>query len=169
MTIITTSRLTLRLFTLKDTDFLIALLNTPSWLSFIGNRHVYTEEDAIAYLQNRLIKGYETGFGFYLVALKDTLQPIGMCGFVKRAELEHVDIGFAFLPEYEGKGYAFEAASATLLYGKDMLGLKKVVAIISKDNQRSIKLTEKLGFYFEKIVLMPGEKEEIMMFSNDDF
>jgi RimJ/RimL family protein N-acetyltransferase len=166
MTIFETSRLVLRHFTLKDTDFLIALVNTPSWLNFIGNRHVYTQEDASNYLQNRLIKGYESGFGFYLVALKDTQEPIGVCGFVKRAELENVDIGFAFLPEYEGKGYAFEAASETLLYGKNTLGLEKIVAIISKDNQRSIKLTEKLGFRFEKMVLMSGEKEEIMMFSN---
>lgn len=69
--ILTTQRLYLRNFELTDAPFILELLNTPAWLQFIGDRNVKTEEDATAYLENRLIKGYENGFGFYVIILKD--------------------------------------------------------------------------------------------------
>jgi len=162
-TILTTQRLYLRNFELTDAPFILELLNTPAWLQFIGDRNVKTEEDATAYLANRLIKGYENGFGFYVIMLKDKELPIGIAGFVKRAELPHVDIGYALLPAYEGKGYASEAATAVMEYGKNQLGFSTVLAIITADNHRSIRLAEQLGLRFYKEISM--NNEQLLLFS----
>ena len=120
--VLETDRLTLRQFTIHDTDFIISLLNSPGWLEFIGDRNVKTQEQATDYLLNGPIKSYhENGFGLSLVELKHPQKPIGMCGLLKREYLEHPDIGFAFLPEYSGKGYAYEIAKATMDYAEAML------------------------------------------------
>src|SRR5688572_21540231 len=112
-----TQRLGLREFTRDDAVFIVELLNTPGWLQFIGDRNVKTKEQAIIYLENGPLKSYkENGFGSWMVELKEDKTPIGMCGILRRESLENPDIGFAFLPEYTGKGYAFEIASATLSY-----------------------------------------------------
>ena len=108
-------RLVLRRFTVADSGFILRLLNAENWLKFIGDRHVRTTRQAEDYLLNGPVRSYEVnGFGLSLVALKADSTPVGMCGLLKRQELEHPDIGFAFLPEYTGKGYAFEIAEKTL-------------------------------------------------------
>src|SRR5690349_10812658 len=118
MNILETQRLTLREFELDDAAFLLTLLNSPGWLKYIGDRNVRSIEDAEKYINDRLMSSYRTfGFGFYVVTAKDSEIPMGMCGLVKRDTLEDVDIGFAFLPEYFGKGYALESASAVLKLG----------------------------------------------------
>ena len=98
------------------------------------------------------------GFGLYLVALKDTLEPIGMCGLLKRDTLEHPDIGFAFLQKFTGRGYAFESAAEVLTYGKNVLGLTSILAITTKDNSSSIKLLGRLGFEFEKHIMINADE-----------
>jgi len=105
------------------------------------------------------------GFGLYLVELKEEDRPIGICGLIKRDALEDVDIGFAFLPVYWGKGYAYEAASAVMDYGKTDFGLKRLVAITSPDNDASISLLEKLGFRFERMVKLSDKSEELKLFA----
>ncbi|MEB2300458.1 GNAT family N-acetyltransferase [Lysinibacillus xylanilyticus] len=168
MKIIETERLTLRLQTIDDADFILELVNDPSWLEFIGDRGVRTVEDAREYIVNGPIRMYEqSGFCFYLVERKEDQSPIGMCGFVKRESLEDVDIGFAFLPKYWGKGYAYEAASATLAYGLDTLGLNRIVAITTQDNHASAKLLEKIGLKFEGLVQLSNDSEELRLFSFD--
>jgi len=168
MKIIETERLTLRLQTTDDADFILELVNDPSWLEFIGDRGVRTVEDAREYIVNGPIRMYEqSGFCFYLVERKEDQSPIGMCGFVKRESLEDVDIGFAFLPKYWGKGYAYEAASATLAYGLDTLGLNRIVAITTQDNHASAKLLEKIGLKFEGLVQLSNDSEELRLFSFD--
>jgi [ribosomal protein S5]-alanine N-acetyltransferase len=164
--IIETERLILRKFTVDDAPFMLKLLNTPSWLRFIGDRNVHSLEEAEQFLLNGYMKSYEThGFGFYVVMEKATKKPIGMCGLVKRDSLEDVDIGFAFMPDFMGKGYGFEAASATLKYAKNVLKLQKVIAIVDPENMVSIALIKKIGMTFEKMVQLSHNDIELMLFT----
>lgn len=168
MNILETKRLTLSEQTENDAAFILKLMNTPRWLKYIGDRGIRTIEDAQKYIANGAMKSYKQhGFGFYLTRLKDGNLPVGICGVVKRDGLEHVDIGFAFLPEYEGKGYGFEAALAVMEYAKNILKLGVIVAITTKDNVASIKLLNKIGLRFKEFVTMPGDDEELMLFENN--
>ena len=147
--ILTTSRLFLREFTLSDAPFIRTLLNTPGWLQFIGDRGVATNGDAEQYLTNGPMHSYVThGFGLWCVCRIEDGSAIGMCGLLKRETLEHVDLGFAMLPEAFGMGYAREAAAATLAFAHEELGIVKVLAIASQNNARSIHLLDKIGFEF---------------------
>jgi RimJ/RimL family protein N-acetyltransferase len=164
-----TEHLHLRKFEEQDAEFIFRLLNSPGWLEFIGNRNIKTLEDARYYIINGPMYSYNKfGFGSYLVQLKNTLTSIGMCSLLKRDTLDYVDIGFAFLPEYIGKGLAYEAASATLNYAKKQFGINTMAAITIEKNISSIRLIEKLGFTFEKKIIFPGEEEELLLFSNSD-
>lgn len=167
-TILETERLSLRKFVLDDAAFILELVNDPDWLRFIGDRGVRTLDDARNYLRNGPLAMYErVGFGLYLVERKSDGVPLGMCGLIKREGLDDVDIGFAYLPQYRAQGYAFEAAAATLVYGRQTFGLKRIVAITSLDNNRSIQLLEKLGFAFEKLIKLPGDDEELKLFASE--
>lgn len=162
-----TDRLFLREFAEDDTDFIIDLLNSPGWLKFIGDRNVKTSEQAKEYLKNGPIKSYkENGYGLSMAILKEGNKPIGMCGIIKRDYLENPDIGFAFLPEYEGKGYALEVATATVKYAEEKLQISKIFAFTLPSNTKSIKLIEKIGFKFVKNITIPNDSEELMLFSN---
>ncbi|MCP9753868.1 N-acetyltransferase [Lacihabitans sp. CCS-44] len=162
MLILETERLFLRKFELIDAPFILELLNTPTWLQFIGDKGVRNLDDAENYLKNGSLKSYEeNGFGFYLVGEKSTQKPIGMCGFIKRQELEDVDLGFAFLPDYIGKGFGYEIAKAILKYGKDVLKLSRIIAIVDPRNTASNALLQKLGFVFEKTIPF-GEKKDLL-------
>jgi RimJ/RimL family protein N-acetyltransferase len=160
--ILETVRLYMRHFTVADAPFMLRLVNEPSWIQFIGDRKVYTLEDAENYLLNGSIKSYqEHGFGFFPVFLKGTETPIGTCGFAQRPFLDYPDFGFAFLPEYTGQGYATEIAVATLAYAEEVLKLETVYAYATKDNIRSIRLLSKTGFTFEKYIQL---EEELLLF-----
>lgn len=162
-----TERLNLCRFAAEDAEFILKLVNEPAWLRFIGDRGVHSLDDAQQYIRNGPMRSYErSGFGLYLVRLKDGKIPLGMCGLLKREGLEDVDLGFAFLPEFWGKGYAFEAAAAVMAMGRALHGLKKIAAIVSPDNDSSKKLLRKLGFTFEKMVKLPGEALEIELYEN---
>ena len=163
-----TERLVIRPLTLDDAGFILGLLNQPAFLRFIGDKGVRTVEDARAYLRNGPIASYEkNGYGSYLVELKDGSVPIGISGLLKREWLEDADLGFAFLPEWGSKGYAFESARAVLDYGRDVLGMRRVVAITSLDNTASIKLLGKLGFRFEGLTRFQDSGEEVRLFAAD--
>ncbi len=170
MNILETERLILRLQTTDDAPFILELVNDPSWIQFIGDRGVKTGEEAARYIENGAIRMYEQfGFCLYIVAKKEDQTPIGICGFVKRDTLEDVDIGFAFLPDYWGKGYAYEAALAVLAYGLDTLGFNRIVAITTQDNHASAKLLERIGLQFERDIQFSNDSEELRLFSlNDD-
>jgi len=128
---------------------------------------VHTVEEAENYLRNGNLKSYvEHGFGFYLVATKENNEAIGMCGMVKRDSLEDIDIGFAFLPNSIGKGYGYEAASATLDYGLNVLKLGRIVAIVDPENANSIALIKKIGLKYEKMVQISTNDIELMLFGN---
>jgi len=111
------------------------------------------------------MKSYkDNGFGLCLVELKEGTS-IGMCGILKRDTLENPDIGFSFLPEFMGKGYAFEIADAVINYAKNSLKLKTIFAITVPTNKRSIQLLEKIGLKFSKTIYTPVDNEELMLFS----
>ncbi len=163
-----TERLTLKEFTVADTKFIIELLNSPGWIEFIGDRNVHTTEQATSYLLNGPIKSYSVnGFGLSMVETKEEKVPIGMCGIIKRPGLDDPDIGFAFLPGYHGKGYAYEMAKATLAYAIDELKLPRISAITIPTNKTSIKLLEKIGLKFKREFSLPGEDEILLLFSNE--
>jgi RimJ/RimL family protein N-acetyltransferase len=107
------------------------------------------------------------GFGLYLTELKDGSVPIGICGLIKRDTLEDVDIGFAFLLQFRAKGYAYESASAVMAYGKDVLCLKRIVAITSPNNHASSKLLEKLGLRFERLIRLSEDASEVRLYVSD--
>jgi RimJ/RimL family protein N-acetyltransferase len=152
-----------------DAEFILRLLNEPSWLHFIGDRGVRTLDDARSYILNGPVAMYaRLGFGFYVVELKDDQIPIGICGLVKRDFLDDVDIGYALLPEYWAKGYAYEAASAVMVYGTEALGLKRLIAITSSDNHRSARVLEKLGMRYERMVTYPDSGEVVRLFAIED-
>ena len=162
--VIETERLVLRQQTLGDAAFILALMNDPAWLRYIGDRGVRTPEQARAYIQAGALRMYELhGFGFYLMELKGVRTPIGICGLVKRDTLDDVDLGFALTYEHRGKGYAWEAAAATIAYARDTLGLRRVVAIVAPDNADSVRLLEGLGFLFEREMDNPdGSKVRLL-------
>ena len=166
--IIETERLSLCKLNPNDVVFIFKLLNTPSWLKYIGDRGIKTMDNARDYIITGPMFSYNKhGFGLWLVKLKNDDTPIGICGLIKRDTLEYIDIGFAFLPEYTGKGYALEAAKATMDYAKNELELKRVVAITTKDNESSIALLKKIGFEYEKLIMLPNEDEELMLFNTN--
>lgn len=160
-----TTHLRLRQFTRTDAPFILELLNSPGWLQFIGDRNVKTEQQAVQYLENGPIASYALhGWGLGLVELKEDNTPVGMCGILKRPTLEHPELGFAFLPDYGGKGYALEIADATLKHAKDTLGMATISAITLAQNTRSIRLLEKLGFTFVSTLSGAGSEEELLLY-----
>ena len=164
--ILETERLILRRFLPDDAAFALRLLNEPSFIENIGDRGVRTLDDAVHYLAEGPGAMYEThGHGLYLVALKQTLQPIGMCGLLKRDAFPDVDVGYAFLPEFWSKGYARESVIAALGEAR-ALGLKKVIALVSPGNVASVRLLDKLGFSpAGRSRMTPGSADEVEVFA----
>jgi [ribosomal protein S5]-alanine N-acetyltransferase len=166
--VLETQRLTLRQVLIDDTDFVLELVNEPAYIRNIGDKGVRNIADARKYILNGPIDSYQRfGFGLYVVELKESRLPIGMCGLLKRDSLDDVDIGYAFLERFWSKGYGFESTTAVLDYGRNTVGLNRIVAVISPDNQSSIGLIEKLGFSLEKTVRLPGYDEDSMLFGRD--
>ena len=159
--ILQTERLSLSRLSEADSAFLLELLNQPSFLRFIGDKQVRNEEDAKRYLREGPDAMFERyGFCLYRMALKGSDAPIGMCGLLKREQLEAPDIGFAVLTAYEAQGYTFEAAQAVLRYSFDMLGVTRVLGIANQDNAASHRLLAKLGMRYQGTrIVYPGEPE----------
>ena len=167
MKILETERTILREVAEDDAEFVLDLLNQPSFIKYIGDRNVRTVEQARDYIESRFTESYRKfGFGMWVVELKESGELIGLCGFVRRDSLPDADVGFAFLPQYERKGYAFESASAAMLYGRNVLSLDRVLAITSQDNDASGKLLGKLDFKFERLIKLPHDDEELKLFSS---
>jgi len=164
--ILDTDRLGLRELTAEDAPFMLRLLNEPSFIQNIGDRGVRTLEEARTYISSRIAASYrEHGFGLWLVEENESGEAIGVCGLLKREWLDDVDLGYALLPEYWSKGYAAEAASAAVDYAREALGLARLVAITDPDNQSSIRLLERIGFAYERMVKSSGGEPELKLFS----
>ncbi len=169
MSITKTNRLIISKVTLKDAPFFLELMNTPHWIKYIGDRNVKTVKEAETYLKNGILKSYkERGYGFYKVALKSNPNAaIGICGLIKRDEFDIPDIGFAFLPQFEGEGYGYESSVTILEQARNEFDVIKVGAITLELNVNSIKLLEKLGFSFEKTIKPFDDDQELLFFAKD--
>ena len=168
MNVIETERLTLREMSEADAAFILELLNDPGFIRFIADRGVRTLEGAARYIEERFAESYrQHGFGLWLVETKGERVPIGICGLLKRKELNVVEVGYAFLPPFRSRGYAFEAASAAKAYARDALKLPRLYAVVNPDNAASIRLLEKLGMRFERAVRLLGEESDVNLFSTD--
>jgi len=166
MHVLETDRLVLRWLCADDAAFILQLVNEPSWLRFIGDRGVRTLDDARAYLAKGPIGMYRRlGFGLYLTALKESGTPVGICGLIKRDGLDEIDLGFAFLPAFWGRGYAHESAAAVMAHGQTVFGLSRLVALTALDNDRSIRLLEKLGFRFKRTICLSADGPESRLFA----
>jgi RimJ/RimL family protein N-acetyltransferase len=160
-----TPRLEIRSLTPDDASFILALFNAENWLRFLGDRNIKTLDSARNYLESIYIRSYaDNGHGAWLVTKKDTGESIGLCGLFKRPYLDLPDLGYSFLPAFEGHGYAIEAASATLHYCQCHLQKTELTAIVSENNVRSVRLLEKLGFVFTEKVTPPGEDRMLLLF-----
>ncbi len=165
--VVETPRLILRRLHLGDAPFIFELVNDPDWLRYIGDKGVRTLDDARGYLRNGPLAMYErAGFGLYCVELRESGAPIGLCGPIRRDTLPDVDIGFAFLPAFRAQGYAREAAQATLEHARDVLGLARVIAIVSPGNHASSRLLEKIGLRYERRI-RPSENDEVLLYAID--
>lgn len=161
-----TARLALRPFTLDDAPFIVELLNDPGWLRFIGDRKVRTADDARRYLTHGPIAhAAKHGFALAAVALQNDAASIGMCGLIRREGLDDVDLGYALLPAYRGRGYAREAAAAWLACGFEDFGLQRIVAITSVDNAASGKVLEAIGMRFERRLRVAGHDEDSLLYA----
>jgi ribosomal-protein-alanine N-acetyltransferase len=164
--ILATERLSMRLMEERDAPFILELLNDPSFVRNIGDRNVRTLDDAREYIRKGPLASYERhGFGLWLVELTGAGTPIGMCGLLKRDTLDAPDIGFAYLPPFQSKGYGFEAARAVLDHARDTLLLPRVLAIVNADNEPSARLLEKLGMRFERMVQLFDNEPALKLFS----
>ncbi|MBV5315522.1 MAG: GNAT family N-acetyltransferase [Prolixibacteraceae bacterium] len=160
-----TERLLLRPTSIGDAEFILELFNTPDWLKYIGNRNVLSVESAREYIKCKMLPQMEQlGFGNYTVIRKSDQVSMGICGLYDREGLEGLDIGFAFLPEYRGNGYAFESANKLKQVVFHDFGITEIVAITTKDNMASQKLLEKLGLTFTGTTKIPNDDEELLLY-----
>ncbi len=167
--ILKTKRLNLEKAKLEDAPFFYKLLNSPNWIEFIGDRNINTLDDAEKYIKNSLIQSYANhGFGLYKMTLQSDGKPVGICGLLKRPNLDHPDIGFALLPEYAKQGYMFEAAEATMDYAKSILGIFTIVAITTERNTNSRKLLEKIGLKLKGNISFEEGGKDFLLYSNEN-
>jgi len=154
--VIETARLRIRRLTPADALFIVSLLNDPAFLRYIGDRGVRSVDDAVAYIEKGPVSSHARfGFGLDAVVDRSTGEPMGICGLLKRDELDAPDVGFAFLPSFRGRGYAREAAAAVLDDAAARLAIPRVLAIVQADNEASIALLERLEFRFERMTNSP--------------
>ncbi len=151
----TTNRLSINPLSIQDANFIYELVNMPEWKMYIGERNVNNTNDAQQYIENILVNDVVK---YWTVSLNTSLAPIGIVTFIKRAYLEHHDIGFAFLKAYTRQGYAAEATLAVLTFIKSQNSHKSILAVTIPQNTNSIKLLEKLGFSFQKEIIQENEK-----------
>ena len=155
-----TPRLLLDALNFSDVEFVRVLVNTPGWIEFIGDRKIKTNEDGLVYIQKLMSN---PNIQYWVVRLKSQNIPVGVITFIKRDYLDSHDIGFAFLPEYSGKGFAYEAASVVLDAAKSDPVHSRIFATTLKENTKSISLLSKLGFRFDKEIEV--EEEILQVYS----
>ena len=166
MNVLQTERLDIRWLNADDAGFIRELVNDAAWLQYIGDKGIKTLVDAQRYISEGPVAMYRRlGFGLNVVELRESGEPIGICGLIKRDALDQVDLGFAFLPAFRGRGYAFEAASAVMSLARRALNLHSILAITTLDNRASVKLLERLGFQFERMVQLQTDNGELALYA----
>jgi ribosomal-protein-alanine N-acetyltransferase len=165
VTVIETERLLLRRLTAADAPFILALLTDADFLAQVGDRGVHNLEDARRYVREGPGASYARyGFGLNAIQLKRTSAAVGLCGLLRRDSHPDVEIGFALLPQARGQGVALEAAAATLSWGLNTLALKRVVALTAPDNTASIRILERIGLHFERMVQYSADGHDSRLF-----
>lgn len=160
-----TDRLFLYPTSVENAAFILELLNTPKWIKHVGDRKVYTEDDARAYIKAKMLPQQERlGFSHYTIFRKADNTAIGGCGLFDREGVDGIDIGFAFLPQYENQGYGYEASSELMRAAVEDFNITNIKAITSKDNTASQKLLRKLGLSFIGKLTLPGDSEELLLY-----
>lgn len=160
-----TARLHLRWLTADDAALMLAIWNDPDFIRHVRDRGIRTLGEARQALRDGILKGYaDLGYGPYLIESPDGGSSMGICGLFKRDNLDFPDIGYSLLPGFRGRGYALEAARAVLMHARDHLGLSQLKAIVSQDNLPSVRLLEKLGMCYERVLRMPGEDEDVALY-----
>jgi RimJ/RimL family protein N-acetyltransferase len=161
-----TPRLRIRELTVEDAGFILGLVNEPSFLANIGDKGVRSLEDARRFiLEGPWASHRDRGYGQFMVELKDDGVSIGVCGILFRDALDLSDVGAALLPDYWRQGFAYEAACAVMDYGRTTLGLEMIVGLTSEENIPSIKLLEKLGMSFDRVVKMSDDDPGTALYS----
>ncbi len=160
-----TQRLKLQVVLPDDAEFLFKLMNTQKWYDFIGDRGIKTVDDARQYIMNKMHpKLSEKGFVNHLMIDKTTNKIVGTCSLHDRDGVDGMDIGYALLPEFEGKGYASEGAQAMISLAFNVHQQKRISAITSDDNKQSYGLLEKLGFTQNGYIKLPNSDESIRLY-----
>ena len=153
-----TPRLELSPLEFSHGEFIFTLVNTASWIRFIGDRNIRTPADACAYIEKI---SQNANIVYWVVALSSDQTPVGIVTYIKRDYLEFPDIGFAFLPAHTNAGYAFEAASVVLQSLVYQPSYDYVLATTVPDNVDSIRLLMKLGFTFRNEIEVEKEKLQV--------
>jgi len=160
-----TERLHLRATSAEDAPFILQLLNTPKWIQNIGGRNVHTIEEAKIYIEKKMKPQLDRlGYSNYTVIRKSDGAKMGTCGLYDREGLDGIDIGFAFLPEYEKQGFAFEASNRLKTFALEDICMKTIQGITTKENIASQKLLEKLGFAMTGTTVIPNDEEELLLY-----
>jgi len=168
VTVLETERLILRELVPDDAPFMLELLNDPAYILNIADRGVRDVEGARRYLEERWRASYaEHGFGLWVVVHRETGASTGLCGLVRRDGLDDVDIGYAFLPAFRGRGFALESALGVKAHARDMVGLTRLVAIVTPGNARSIQVLERLGMRFERTLRLPGDASDVALYATE--
>ncbi len=161
-----TERLDLRRFTLDDADLMLAVWNDPDFVKHVGDRGIRTVDEARTALEGGILSMYaDLGYGPYCVTLRGSQQRMGICGLFKREHLDDPDIGFGLLPPFRRDGIAWEAAVAVLSEAQGALDFKRVTAIVSPQNDASVRLIEKLGLAYSGPIRMPGDEEDVSLYT----
>ena len=163
MIITETERLTLRHIAAGDAPHIHALLTDADFLAQIGDRGVKTLADARAAIANRFIPAYAAGIGMFAVVERSSGTWLGMAGLVDREGLDHIDVGYAFLPIARGKGYAREAVRAVLAWATAQ-GIAPIVAIVNADNLRSIAILRAVGLMPSHTIRLPNADHDVVLF-----
>lgn len=165
--LLSTPRLNLREITREDAPFLMKLMNTPDWLTNIGDRGINSLEAAIVFVETRCLPAYEKNLASYLIEIKDGSIPIGTCGIHTRDYLDIPDVGYSLLPEYYKQGYAYEASEAIIRYAKTNWGLSRISGMVIPSNTPSIRLLEKLGLKYVSPIEVPNDPEVVHLYVGD--
>lgn len=163
---LSTERLELRWLTVDDAEFMLRIWNDTAFVRFVGDRGVRSEDDARHAIASGPLRLYaDYGYGPYRLELRETGEPIGICGLFRRAGLPDADIGFALLPPYRRAGYAREAADAVVRQARDVLGLERLTAIVAAENSDSVRLIGRLGLRFERTLRLGGDDRDACLYA----
>lgn len=140
-------RIYLRELNQEDAPFMYDLMNQKGWLAFIGDRGITSLDKAKAHIESGPMLSYQVnGFGLFLVVVKGSNKPVGVCGLLKRLYLDAPDLGFAISERYYQQGFGYEASTLVLQAANTFTDAKLIYASVNKANVGSCSLLKKLGF-----------------------